>query len=230
MLKIGVLDDNVEHLDDIYAHIVKSLDKRGLSYHIDKAQDLSFYKDLLEKEQFDYDVLFWDIQLETETTLPLARDIFELYPHIQMIYVTNYNQYIKDVFQSHVSYFIDKNDLEEKMDDIIDKIMNVLFHQKLLIKNKDSVHMVNMHHVMYIERKLRVSYIYEKENRCYRSREKLSEFMCKLNHKFIRTHNSFIVNVDYIETMTRTSVYLTNGMVIPVSRQYYQKLKERLFI
>lgn len=230
MLKIGILDDNREHLEYTYQQVKAAIDQRGISCQTDKSHELSFFENQFKEKQFDYDVLFWDICMDKGTSLQLARDIFEVYPHIQMVYVTSYDEYIKEVFHSNVSYFVDKKDLEEKMDDIMNKVMDVFMNQKLFIKNKDSVHIVNMHDIMYIERKLRTSYINEINNHCYNSREKLSELICKLNHKFMRIHNSFIVNIDYIETVTRTSVHLINGMTIPISRQYYSKVKERLFM
>lgn len=228
MLKIGILDDNREHLEYTYQQVKAAIDQRGISCQTDKSHELSFFENQFKEKQFDYDVLFWDICMDKGTSLQLARDVFEVYPHIQMVYVTSYDEYIKEVFHSNVSYFVDKKDLEDKIDDIMDKVMDVFMNQKLFIKNKDSVHVVNMHDIMYIERKLRVSYIYECHDKCYNSRDKLSELMNQLNRKFIRTHNSFIVNTDYIETVRRTSVCLKNGVVIPISRQYYSHIKEEV--
>lgn len=177
----------------------------------------------------NYDVLFWDIQVKEGTSLQLARDIYKVYPNIKMVYVTNYEFYFKDVFDSNVLYFVRKSDLEKRIEAIVDKILNIYSKQKLYIMNKDCIHIVDLQDVLYIERELRVTYIKCKENIHYKNGEKLKDIFLKLNKRFVRIHNSFIVNIDYIEKVTRTSVVLKNGDTLPVSRKYHLKLKDTIF-
>lgn len=228
MLKIGVFDDNIMHLNHIYELLVTKFNERNIDYSINKFNDITYLEKAIKDRTLKYDVLFWDIQINQGDTLQLANEIYSLYPDIQMVYVTSYDYYIHDIFNSNALYYVDKKDLDKKIDQVIDKIMNLYTHQKLMIKNKDSIYMVDMKKIIFIERKLRVTYIKCTDNISYKTRDKLSELTGKLNQRFIRTHNSFIVNIDYIEKLTRTSAYLINGVIVPISRQYHKIIKDNL--
>ena len=229
MLRIGIFDDNLTHLDYIYNCVLKEMKQHKIDYTVDKIYHLDSIDESLNNHTFSYDVLFWDIQLNEGNTLQLARKIYQLYPDVQMVYVTGYNKFYDQIFDSNVLYYVDKKDFEKKINQIINKMVNIYTNQRLVVKNKDCIPVIDMKDIIYIERKLRVTYIKCNHDNHYRSRDKLSDMMGLLNQKFIRTHNSFVVNMDYIEKMTRTSVYLKNGIVIPISRQYHKVMKDKLF-
>ena len=44
---------------------------------------------------------------------------------------------------------------------------------------------------------------------------------------FIRCHNSYIVNINYIAKLYREHVILKNDKSIPISRKYSKKIRER---
>ncbi len=49
--------------------------------------------------------------------------------------------------------------------------------------------------------------------------------------KFIRIHRSYVVSLDYIESIDKGSVLLGDKeTTLPVSRQYYQKLARQLVV
>ncbi len=47
------------------------------------------------------------------------------------------------------------------------------------------------------------------------------------DHKFLRLHRSFIINIDYISTFSPAQVDL-NGIVIPIGRKYKEAVKKKL--
>jgi two-component system, LytTR family, response regulator LytT len=49
------------------------------------------------------------------------------------------------------------------------------------------------------------------------------------NHPFVRVHRSFIINLDFIYTIAKDIITLSNGSQIPIGEQYKKDL-ESLFI
>lgn len=47
------------------------------------------------------------------------------------------------------------------------------------------------------------------------------------NYDFVRTHQSFLVNLVHIEKINNYLLYLSNGAEIPVTKQRYAKVKEQ---
>ena len=44
---------------------------------------------------------------------------------------------------------------------------------------------------------------------------------------FVRVHQSYLVNVQYIKTLTRDNIVMENGTYIPVSRKYQERVHNR---
>lgn len=56
-------------------------------------------------------------------------------------------------------------------------------------------------------------------------RMKLEEFLTQLDHGcFIRIHRSFAVNLDYIQKITKTSLFI-NDFELPISKKYKEELE-----
>lgn len=227
MIKFGIFDDNKDHLDYIHQLLKDTLDKRNIEYVIDMNHQLSYFNDQIERNCFDYDVLFWDIHTKDGTSLELSKRIYLCYPDTNMIYITNYDQYFKDIFDSNVLYYIDKKDLPKKIDRAVDKIIHIYQNKTLTIKNKSSSEFIPFNKIISIERKLRITYINTIEH-SYRCNEKLSEILVRLDNSFVRSHNSFIINKNYVKSISRTSITLVNDSVIPISRQYNKSVKEKI--
>ncbi|WP_172807748.1 LytTR family transcriptional regulator [Christensenella intestinihominis] len=56
----------------------------------------------------------------------------------------------------------------------------------------------------------------------------LSQVEKKLPEQFVRVHRSYIVNTDYVIQIKRYSVYLYNGIKIPIPQKKYEKVKRLL--
>lgn len=230
MLKLGVFDDRKEHLDYIVKLLSNALKEANIIYEIDLINDIDSLYALLNQERALFDFLLLDICIQEGTTLEFAQKLYRKYPEIQIIYITNYDRYYKDIFNSSVFYYVEKNDFSMKINQIVLKMNDYYSSKKLKIHTKNKDVFFRQSQIMYLERKLRMTYIEDQSGHIYSCNEKLSDLTLRLNSHFIRIHESYIVNKDYIAVMKRTSIELINGKEIPVSRKYHNILKERLFI
>ena len=63
---------------------------------------------------------------------------------------------------------------------------------------------------------------------CYELKAGISSIAEQLSQKeFAFTHRSFLVNLDYVERITRTECILSEGQRLPVSKGAYQALNEK---
>lgn len=230
MLKLGVFDDQKEHLDYIAKHLSNALTNAHITYEIDMINDIDSLYVLLNQETIPFDFLLIDICTQEGTTLEFAQKLYQKCPEIQIIYITNYDQYYKDIFNSSVFYYVEKKDFSTKVNQIVLKMKKYCSTKKLKIHTKNKDIFFKQSQIMYLERKLRMTYIEDQSGKIYSCNEKLSDLILRLNNHFIRVHESYIVNANYIAVMKRTSIELINGKEIPVSRKYHNILRERLFI
>lgn len=229
MLEIGIFDDQDEHLKFIVKTLTDALNERNVSFNIKTFNHIESLQSILNGD-ISFDILFLDICTQQGTTIDFAKELYSQHPDIQIIYITNYESYYKDIFDSTVFYYVEKNDLQAKIDNIVSKILDYYNHKKIKIHTKSKDIYLDQSKIMYLERKLRITYIEDCMNQVYICNEKLSELILRLNHQFIRVHESYIVNSRYISFMKRNSLQLTNNKEVPISRKYHNLLKERIFL
>lgn len=61
------------------------------------------------------DIAFLDVRMRSMTGLELARKLKDIYPKINIIFVTGYNEYAGDAMRMHASGYIEKPVTEEKV-------------------------------------------------------------------------------------------------------------------
>lgn len=89
---------------------------------------------------------------------------------------------------------------------------------KRLVPLEDILYIESRSHQLWFERNGAQMYMYGQINDL---QKKLADF------SFIRPHQSFLVNLKYIEQIRNYTIYMTNGMEIPVTKPRYGEVKEK---
>lgn len=161
----------------------------------------------------------------------LARKINEQYPHVLVVYITGYLQYVSDVYETEHCYYILKDELEERLPVLFEKIIPAQIGRKqewlnLCIGSK--MHRIWQPDILYLERELRKTKINLVNGDILVTAEKLDELYEQLNPEyFIRCHNSYIVNLNYVREVNRQFLVLNNGTVVNVSRSYAIEVRKQ---
>lgn len=219
---VGIVDDEIYYSDVLKNKLKDYIQEEDEVRIFNNAED--FTKDLLNK--CEYDILFLDIEIGCDNGIDLALKVNEVTPCTQIIFVTSYVQYVSDVYQSKHMFFMDKERIDEYFPiaykhalknyiDIKSKYLTISWNkEKIDIYQKD---------ILYIERQLRVSYIYTTKE-VYKTSLKIDELMGMLNNTFCVCHMSFIVGMNYIKNIKKNSIKLLDGKEIPLSRSQYKKM------
>ena len=87
---------------------------------------------------------------------------------------------------------------------------------------------VKINEIYYIESDARLVNIYLK-NEVLVSYGKLSDMEEILKGNFLRTHKSYLVNLERVKSYKHNQVILDNGKVVPISRNSISKVKNEIF-
>lgn len=188
------------------------------------------------------DLCLLDVELENDSLngLDVAKSIFSFNQQTYFVFVTGYEKYAVDSFDVHpYSYILKPIKIDKFKDTIIDidkKIeqVNVMNGDALLIKFKNERVYLNESEIICIEKQNKIAII----NTCkgiYNTSMPLKELEPQLDPAvFIRVHNSFIVNLNYIKKIKpfhdrsyEIELYGLNKTVL-MSRYKFQKYKKRL--
>lgn len=200
-------------------------------------------------EDLKPDLVFLDINLQTQSGLVIAREILDLKNPPQIVLATAFDQYAVKGFDIGVVDYVVKPIMEERLKKCIDRArinMGSKVQDKKTLKSEkmtsiavgknDKLILVKLNEVAYLEYfegKIRVF----SENNQYSLNQTMKSFIEENENQFIRTHKSFIVNIDYIKEIIPWFNYTLKLRIkgfeeleIPVSRNYIKEFKKKLNI
>lgn len=230
MLKIGLCEDNeIQHNQILSFLETISLPKHSINSFY-KGNDL--YNSIQEamKDKEPYDIVIMDIDLPDGNGIKFSKQINVFSPHTIIIYMTSYEDYVSDVYDTEHIYFILKKNYQKYLPHALSLANEALNKQRRaslkIFWNKEEYNILQKD-IFYMERKLRTTFIVTPTH-IYPTSEKLEDLLKRLGETFAMSHRSFIVNLKMVQEITKDSALLVDGTSIPISRSYYKALKDQV--
>lgn len=229
-MKIAICDDNVSDLikiEDVIRSCKKGKD--AFVYKTNNPRELvdKIIKDKAESDEFD--VLFLDIEMPEINGFDLAKAVESNAKLI--IFISHRDDLVFESIKLSPFRFIRKSHLDdidealEAADNYI-KLNNRVIELKIVSGGRMSV---PVKEIIYAESYRDIVKIITTKTE-YNVRISMKELCEQLGEMFFRTHRSFIINIEYIYMIKKSSVeLLVNGklMDIPLKRRIYNELSER---
>jgi two-component system LytT family response regulator len=247
-LKMLVVDD--EQL--ARAHLIRLLEDQGLSNVLEADTAAQALAVIDEKAP---DVVFLDIQMPGLTGLQLAETIAYLERAPQIVFVTGYSEHAVAAFERGALDYLLKPVSPERLSATLLRLRERLKDQKarrklrnaqleallgeghrlkrLPIREADSVRLLRLERISCATAKDKHVYIRTRDGE-YRTYYSLTQLESLLPQpRFMRIHASCIVDVEQIDQLLflgnhSYGVKLTNGTELPVGRNAYPLLRQRL--
>ena len=216
MIRIAILDDKKEAADNI-ASILGQI--YLLSHTLDIYTDTASLMNAAAEKAFD--IIFLDIVLGDENGIELANSITASNPETNIIFISAYPEYYSDVYSAKHIYFLTKPINSEHMKKAVDIALdNINNNYILLPKNKSKIR-ISKSAVIYSEGELKKCTLHFNDGASENFNIPLTQLEGILDdHRFLRIHQSFIVNMEYITQFGKGSVTLNNGKKLMITRKY----------
>lgn len=226
-MKLLICDDNRAFAENLRQRILDYFNEPSWKNSI---KCISEIEKLAEIDASQYDVAFLDIDMGQVNGISLARKMREQHADLILIFVTNYVQYSLDGYEVRALRYLLKDQLEEKLPSCLEAAMAAYRRERDYVRfSSDNVEVDIMPtHIVFAEtdgRRLKVHLLNEP-----RPYIKVSVTMGKLEdllvpRGFLRIHQSYLVNMGYIQQIKSTGVWLIDGTQLPISARSYQELK-----
>lgn len=225
MIRIAVCEDSIPVQAQIEDHISEILTDCPVEIFSSGEELLSF----LSREKRRFSLYLMDISLPGISGIETAAAIRERDPYALIIFITDYKEYVYEVFETLPYRFItkpiDKDIFHKAISDAVNYITDrgELFHFHV-----DRVqYQIPFQEIIYFESNLRrVTLHTGKEAFSFYGRLRdLSEHLNPM--LFVRTHASYLVNMEYIRSIRDAEVLLSTGEHIPVSRKYRPSVRDK---
>lgn len=225
MLQIAVCDDRVSDRERIC---------QAVSNTHPEAQVRAFASPSALLEQIGQNwlpaVALLDIQMTAMDGIHLAKELNARCPDCRIIFLTDYLEYALDVYDVRHSYFILKSQLAQRIGPALASALEELPRKSsLCFREKGELHLVSQDSVLYLERRLRKTYVYGNDS-CHETYEHPRSLLANAeDDSFCQCHQSFWVNLNRVSSLAEDRFRMDNGADVPISRSFQKLVKTQFF-
>lgn len=230
MIKIAICDNDIALTSLIERLLYKVAQKMSIAIDVDIFFDGITLRKSMEQEN-SYDLIYLDIEMEKLDGIETARQIREKDYMVLIIYVSSYEEYLKELFEVEPFRFLSKP-IDEKLfykyfQSAYERIEKEQEYFEVKFKN-EIVH-VPIKNIVYFESEKRYVHVIT-DNKKYTLYGKLKEIESQMKNRkfiFIRIHQSYLVNYKYIKRINLLSVILHNGMELRISEDRVKEVRKK---
>lgn len=218
-MNIAICDDD-HGQTKLLKNYIKDYDKKEYCNVVDV---FSSGEDLLEKfpEQQTYDIIFLDGEMTGLSGVETAEIIRNIDAHVIIVFVSGYQKFVPGAFKLNAFQFLIKPVSKEEFHSELDRALEFYKtnHHQYKIVDKGNITTIEIKEILYLEAYNRKITIKTNTN-TYTMAGKLNEEEAKLKlQRFVRVHQGFLVNMEYIKNFQRESIILKNGEELPTSER-----------
>lgn len=189
-------------------------------------------RDEIERKSLSCDIAIMDIEFDAipYNGINLSASINELLPSSQIIYLTNILEFAPDVYETKHCYFVLKSNMDLMLPRAVNKAVNIIQKSKedavMEIVCDGSRVLIPQHDIIYVERVQRKLTIHT-EKSDYSFYSSLKKFLSQANSLFVRCHEAFVVNLDYINVVKKDVVQMEGGRELPIGISFEKNFRTR---
>lgn len=223
MYKFAICDDEIKDLNTIRTLLNEFLNKNCIDDFV--IDTYSSGQNLLESIS-EYDLILLDILLVEIDGISIARNFIDNNKKQNIIFISNSSAFLKEGYRvnalRYITKPIDKNELFYDLKNVLDKIIN---DNLFVFDESQPALKLYYKKIEYIEVIGRRTYIYYDGDKKI-SKKPLKKWEELLNpHHFSRSHNSYLINLNYVYYIKNNHIILKNEKIVPLSRTFKDKFK-----
>ena len=221
MITIAICDDDNRQINGLKAMLTEWNKHIIITEYTSAEQFLFAYPDA------PCDLLLLDIEMGDMNGMELARKLRSKGDMLPIIFITGYSEFMQDGYDVEALHYLLKPVDKDKLFAVLDRYaIRHSADSRVIFPSGDESVCVNADDIMFLEafgKKTQISIKGGKEVECTCGLSAAAE---KLGESFVSCHRSYVVNIGYIRSISKTEVTLDNGRKIPLSRRLYDSVNK----
>lgn len=227
-MKIGIYDidkKSGEKIKNIVEQYTKQFLMEAQTACISEKSEQNF----LETQKIFPDVLFLAMADDGREAIEIAKKVNEKRQECQIVYYSDNLDYATEVYSTVHTYFVLKEQLEARIEEIFQKIIEKHREQKKryifsVIGGKKVI--LAPEEIIYFERVKRITKVVSSFG-TYKIRDRLDDLITQLpSQSFFRCHNSYIVYLPAVREVDSGNFIMSNQDTVAISRSHLKAVKE----
>lgn len=218
-MNIAVCDDNFLDRELIVDLLEYYFSNKSISYNIDQYEDGNNLIYEIE-DGYPYDIIFLDIFMDKCLGIEVAKELRRLKFNGEIIFITASSDFAVDSYDVNAKGYILKPVSYEKIQKVINKVTHNLGTNSYRVRHRSNFFLIPYNEITYIESNNSKCILHRNNGEIYNVYKRLSEIEDELNDlRFLRSHQSYLVNMDYIIEVGNQFKLSTGDSVLIRQRQ-----------
>ena len=175
-----------------------------------------------------WDILLLDIEMGAMDGVTMAKRVRQDYEAVQIVFITGYSDYIAEGYEVAALHYLMKPVNREKLLTVLDRAMEKRKQEERCLNLEAYGEMVRLpfYEIRYLD--VHQNYVTVHAKADYTVKRTLGDFEKELDDRFCRVGRAMILNLKYIQRVTKTEVRLSDGTVLPLPRGAYEPLNRAI--
>lgn len=231
LLKIAVCDDDKDALE-----LVCSLLEEYRTSHLPELHYTPFSSafGLLSAMEcgHHFDAVILDVLMPNTNGIQAAAEIRRRDEKMEIVFLSSSREYAVDSYEVHARNYllkpVDRQKLFAALDQMVSSLSSGSQHSFFVRDKNGGISRIINSRLVYCEAILKDIVFYLSDGHTVTCRKALIELMKELGNdeSFFQPHRSYLVNLNFVQRITKTEMLLTGGKVIPISRNKVSQAME----
>ena len=151
-----------------------------------------------------------------------------------IIYVSGYDQYMRQLFEAEPFRFLSKPLKQEELENVLDKAFERIsrFHRELFtIRFGKNVVNLLCRDIVYLESNKRkvIVHTVRGEYEYYHKLDEAEEELLAISADFVRIHKAYLVNMEHVEAFQYEKLALRDGTILSISEAHRANVRSRFW-
>jgi DNA-binding LytR/AlgR family response regulator len=179
-----------------------------------------------------FDLLILDIIMPGMNGIELAAEIRRNNSHCKIIFLTSSSEFAVSSYSVNAFYYLLKPFSDTELKSLLSKTLAEMEKEEsssIVVKVKGKLTRLQIHTLQYVESVKHTIFFHLHSSEvisCYSTMNEFNDILLS-DKRFAKCHKSFIVNMDYVLSISNKDFTLIDKTLIPISRQVYQQVKKQ---
>lgn len=232
MLRIAVCDDNINDLSVFVQYIILYRTSRNLNCEYTAFSNGFELISVLEKGKH-FDIYCLDIIMPGFTGIDVAKEIRNFYKTAPIIFLTTSTEFAFESYSVKAVNYVLKPISKEKFfftfDEILEQIKAEEEEDFIIVKSNEGIQKILISNLVFAEINGRYVFYHLRSGKVIRCTELFSS-VCEnlLKYRcFFKPHRSYLVNMQYVDTIDNHQVLLQTLKSVPVAQGKAREIKQQ---
>ena len=205
-------------------------------YHADTGVEIRLLsyntgEKLLQNYILEMDLIFLEIPFRNISGLKIAEHIKKQDSQVRIVFLTKVLTYVLEAYEAGASNYLLKPLNYAKFCRELSQVREKKSSFESLFfleENRKGIYKIYLHQILYIETRDKKTLIHTDQEDIPSNKQMKQHEQFLAGTTFVRCHAGYIVNLRYFRKLEGTSLILTDGSEIPVSRNRRKQVLEQI--